>query len=64
MSYNNKYIYVFKYFTKCLQNMDLFNPLTFLKWIKWKNSIIQDVNKFDWNITYMHEINFITCIRQ
>ena len=28
------------------------------------SSIIQDVNKLDWNITDMHVINFITCIRQ
>ena len=30
---NTKYIDAFKYFSKYFQNMDLFNPLTFLKWI-------------------------------
>ena len=28
-----KYIDVFKYYFKYLQNIDQFNPLTFLKWI-------------------------------
>ena len=36
MYLNIKYIDVFKYFSKnffkYLQNVDLFNPLTFLKW--------------------------------
>ena len=33
MYLNAKYIDVFKYFFKYFQNIDLFNPLTFFKWI-------------------------------
>ena len=31
--YNGVFKYFCKYFYKYIQNIDLFNPLTFLKWI-------------------------------
>ena len=66
--WNTKYIDAFKYFSKYLQNVDLFNPLTFFKMNyildRIFSSIILHVNKLDWNITDIHGINFITCIRQ
>ena len=49
------YIDVFEYFSKYLQNVDLFNPLIFFK-MNYNildiilSSIIQDVNKLDWNL--------------
>ena len=42
MYFNTKYIDVFQYFFKYLQNVDLFNPLTFLKWITyWTEYLFQ-----------------------